>query len=327
MEITVLMPVYNGEKFLEAAIDSILQQSFEDFEFLIINDGSTDKTKEIILSYNDKRIRYWENEKNIKLIATLNLGISLSNGKYIARMDADDISEPNRLQHQYVFMEANPDVGLLGTWYETFTEQGLGGIARYVAEHEEIKFKQLYQIQVSHGTCMIRKEVLQKYNMEFDPKCAHAEDYDLFTRMSKVTKLSNLQYVGYKVRHHEDEVSRKFADIQLLNSRKIKHREFELIGFSLSSEMLQDYEFLNYRSYEKVQQPIKAVQNMLESILIANEHSNYLESSFLRNKLAFIWYHYCYTIGTKSDYLKSPELSSVMPFSTAAKWYLKSIFK
>jgi glycosyltransferase involved in cell wall biosynthesis len=98
--ISVLMPVYNAEKYLKESICSILNQTYGDFEFLIINDGSTDKSEEIILSFKDERIVYHKNESNIKLIATLNKGIALARGKYIARMDADDISLPDRLLHQ-----------------------------------------------------------------------------------------------------------------------------------------------------------------------------------------------------------------------------------
>ena len=107
--VTVLMSVYNGEKFLKEAMDSILTQTFTDFEFLIINDGSTDNSVKIIESYNDSRIRLINNEKNLKLIASLNKGISLARGKYIARMDCDDISSPMRLEKEVDFLENSSD--------------------------------------------------------------------------------------------------------------------------------------------------------------------------------------------------------------------------
>ena len=105
--VSVLMAVYNGEKYLLEAIESILNQTYTNFEFLIINDGSTDSTEEIILSYSDQRIRYIKNEQNLKLIASLNKGLDLAKGKYIARMDADDISLPDRLEKQVNFLERN----------------------------------------------------------------------------------------------------------------------------------------------------------------------------------------------------------------------------
>ena len=121
--VTVLMSVYNGEKYLERAIKSILNQTFKDFEFLIINDGSTDNSVKIIQSFNDLRLRLIHNESNIGLIKTLNKGLKLSNGKYIARMDCDDISLPKRLSIQASFMEKYPEIGVCGSWVKII---GLG---------------------------------------------------------------------------------------------------------------------------------------------------------------------------------------------------------
>ena len=114
-KITVLMPVYNGEKYLRESVDSILNQTFTDFELLIINDGSTDSSMEILNSYSDSRIRIVTNEVNLRLIKTLNKGIDLATGEYIARMDCDDIADPKRLEIQLQYMEKHPDVAVCGT--------------------------------------------------------------------------------------------------------------------------------------------------------------------------------------------------------------------
>jgi len=113
-KVTVLMPVYNAEKYLKEAIGSILGQSFSDFEFLIINDGSTDSSVKIIKSYDDPRIRFIANEKNLGVIPTLNKGFALAQGEFIARMDADDISLPKRLELQADFMDKHPEAGAIG---------------------------------------------------------------------------------------------------------------------------------------------------------------------------------------------------------------------
>ena len=111
--ISIILPAYNAEKYLAPAIESILQQSFKDFEFIILNDGSTDNTEKIILSYTDSRIKYIKNEKNLKLIKTLNKGIELAKGKYIARMDADDIALPTMLEECYTFFETHPEYSIV----------------------------------------------------------------------------------------------------------------------------------------------------------------------------------------------------------------------
>jgi glycosyltransferase involved in cell wall biosynthesis len=114
-KISVLMSVYNGEKYLKEAVDSILNQTFSDFEFIVINDHSTDSTSEILFSYKDSRLKIIENDENIGITKSLNKGLRLVSGKYTARMDADDISFNNRLEKQLQYLEDNPDVGVLGT--------------------------------------------------------------------------------------------------------------------------------------------------------------------------------------------------------------------
>jgi len=114
-KISVIMSVYNGEKYLREAIESILNQTFRDFEFIIINDGSTDKTSEILSSYNDPRIVIINNKRNIGLTKSLNKGLKMVKGEYIARQDADDVSLPERLERMVNFLDMNRDVGLLGS--------------------------------------------------------------------------------------------------------------------------------------------------------------------------------------------------------------------
>ena len=118
--ISVVMPAYNAEKYLREDIDSILAQTYDDFEFIIINDGSIDRTKEIILSYSDPRIVYIENEQNSGICVTLNKGLDTAKGRYIVRMDSDDIALPQRLEIQVRYMDANPDVGVAGSMVERF---------------------------------------------------------------------------------------------------------------------------------------------------------------------------------------------------------------
>lgn len=122
-KVSVVMSVYNGEKYLPETIDSILNQTFKDFEFIIINDGSTDKTAKILTSYDDPRIRIF-NQENMGLTKSLNRAISLAKGEYIARMDADDISYPERLKKQVDYLNKNPDIGLVGSKYIRIDKRG-----------------------------------------------------------------------------------------------------------------------------------------------------------------------------------------------------------
>ncbi|MFM7662518.1 MAG: glycosyltransferase family 2 protein [Bacteroidota bacterium] len=325
--VSVLMPVYNGEKYLKEAIDSILNQTFTDFEFLIINDGSTDTTEQIILSYEDPRIRYAKNETNLKLIATLNKGIKLCKGRYIVRMDSDDISALDRIEKQVAFMEEHPDVGFSGTWFETFDEMGIKGTSKYACEHDEICFKHLYQIHLSHGTAIFRKSILDKLNFQFDTEYAHAEDYDLFTRMSLETKLANLPFVGCAVRHHQNEVSVKFGNIQRANSLRVRNRLFDLLDTESDEKLLIAFQELNQQDYQSIDLSDEQTQKMLESLILGNRKTNYIQTDYFESQIKTLWLNYCYHKTSFKTYKKSSILFDKKLVQTVSKpkWFLKSI--
>lgn len=217
-KVTVLMAVYNAEQYLQEAMDSILNQTFIDFEFLIINDASTDKSVDIIRSYDDSRVRLIHNEKNLKLAATLNKGIDLAKGKYIARMDADDISLPERLEKQVNFMDENQDVDICGTLVKT-----MGLTQNFVFNHpidsNEIKVGLLFQNVLAHPSIIMRKESLLKHNLRYDSNFIYAQDYDMWSRCSKVLNLANIKEVLLKYRCND-----KIINIQ----KKIKQREYAM---------------------------------------------------------------------------------------------------
>lgn len=157
--ISVIMPVFNTkEEYLKQAIESILNQTFIDFEFIIINDGSTNNAEEIILSYDDPRIKYIKNEYNLKLIKTLNKGLSLASGKYIARLDADDTCTEERLQKQFDYMEEHPNIGLLGTFITLLPEQKKLNL---ITDSKQLKIILRYGKNcLTHSSVMIRKSIL-----------------------------------------------------------------------------------------------------------------------------------------------------------------------
>ena len=206
-KVTVLMPVYNGEKYLKKAIDSILCQTFKEFEFLIINDGSTDKSVEMIKTYSDPRIRLVENEENLGLIATLNKGIDLARGKYIARMDQDDISLPERLVKQIAFMDTHPEVGVCGTWAKIIDDQG-----RVISLRRTPKGKAAHRLcwrptPFIHPSCMLRSALIKEYR--YRSGFPHAEDYDLWLRLCLKTHFANIGEYLLLYRVHDTNKTRR----------------------------------------------------------------------------------------------------------------------
>ena len=206
-KISVIMSVYNGEKYLREAIESILNQTFTDFEFIIVNDGSTDTSFEIIQSYDDERIKRINNEKNIGLTKSLNKVLKEAKGEYIARQDADDISLPNRFEEQMKHLEEHPEVALLGTNIYKIDENG-----KIIGKHIVLakpSIKDLFKSnQFNHGTVMFKKRVVEKLGY-YEEIFKYSQDYELWLRIAKHYEVRNLTQILYKLRSHDENVGLK----------------------------------------------------------------------------------------------------------------------
>ncbi|VAX34857.1 Glycosyl transferase, group 2 family protein [hydrothermal vent metagenome] len=203
-KVTVLMPVYNGEQYLRLAIDSILKQTFKDFEFLIINDGSIDSTRDIILSYGDSRVQLIDNEKNIGLTRSLNKGLKLAKGEYIARQDADDISDLERLNCQVEYLYQNKEVVLVGTGRASIDSNGKEiQIVKVFEGHDSIRKELMHGNCFSHGSVMFRKIILNTVGF-YREKCKYTEDYDYWCRISEKHKVANIGKTLYYLRRGID---------------------------------------------------------------------------------------------------------------------------
>jgi glycosyltransferase involved in cell wall biosynthesis len=251
--ISVLLPVYNAEKYLNEAINSILFQTFTNFELIIINDGSSDRSEEIIFSFSDDRINYIKNETNLGLIETLNKGISLSKGKYLARMDNDDISMPERLEKQVAFMESNPEVGVLGTSFYNINKFGeIESKTIFPVSHSLLCWSLCFFSPIAHPTVMFRRDVVinaNGYNLEM----LHCEDYDLWHRLSNKTRLANLPELLFKLRKHETNSSLIFSEIQLKNSIVISQKMISrLIENEISDCLISKMWSKNIKSKDRV---------------------------------------------------------------------------
>lgn len=271
-EVTVLMPVYNGAKYLNTAIDSILNQTYKDFEFLIINDGSTDNSEEIILSYKDERIRYIKNELNIKLIKTLNKGVNLARGKYIARMDCDDISFPTRLERQINYLHSHKDLdGVAGRVFDLLPHDIIKRSLRYLPLHKDaFRFTSLFEISFCHPCLTIRTDVLRKEKF-LDNECAlHIEDMELGSRLS---------LLGYNIEVIDDFLilyRKNISGICFTHREEQKIRSYELAKKNLKTVLNFDvdkefYTFLTDKcglnSYDKLCISLDRLNNLVNSYI------------------------------------------------------------
>lgn len=241
-KISVILPVYNAQAFLRESIDSILEQSFTNFELIIINDGSTDNSLNIIQSYSDKRIKIID-QKNAGLPISLNRAISVAKGEYIARQDADDISLPNRLIEQAAYLDTHPSCALLGTWADILvnnssTDRSL----QHPHLNGDIKLKLLFFNCFVHSSVMIRKSALEKSGLypeerdKFPP-----EDYDLWLRISKYFEVANLPKALLQYRELPNSISRTRLQImqeraELMSLNAIK----DILGETYKDEDIAD---------------------------------------------------------------------------------------
>ncbi len=212
-ELTVLMPVYNGEAFLADCMASILNQTYRDFVFLIIDDASTDRSKEIVRSFNDPRIQLVELPEHAGQISAMNKGLTMIDTPLVARMDADDISKPQRLARQVAFLKGHPNVGLCGTFATTF-----GGQKRrrwsYPCEPSDIKVKLLFECSFVHSSTVIRRDFLEKYDLKYNKSLEHSYDWELWQRAARHFDLANIPQYLVEYRIHEQSVSARTLALQ-----------------------------------------------------------------------------------------------------------------
>ena len=258
--ISVLMPVYNCSKYIYNSTISILNQTFSDFELIIIDDCSTDNTVDILKKFNDERIVLIVKQKNTGITNSLNYALDIAKGKYLARMDGDDISNIDRLEKQYEFMESHPDVVLCGGGYEVIKSNyehgqkgdifvqkasaatldvltrawirifwGKGDIRIKTFKpyllHGELLFDLATHCSFAHPTVMIKSEVLKMNKVKYNPKFEFAEDYEMWTKLSEYGKLANIPDILIKYRRHEHQTTntRSFEQKKISKEIALNH--------------------------------------------------------------------------------------------------------
>lgn len=236
--ISVIMPAYNVEKYVGMAIESILQQTFEDFEFIIIDDASTDQTYDIICKYHDKRIIRIRNNTNLGVAACINEGMSVASSEFIARMDSDDISKPERFKKQIEFMYSNPHLGISGSHMEIIDAEG-----KFIKEqhkkisNEAIKIDLFFgYTSLAHPSIMIRRKAMDMHHLRYDTAYQYAEDYDLYCRSSHFIALDNYPECLIQYRMHSESVSQKYRQQQIIDAQTALYLHLRRLRIPFSLE-------------------------------------------------------------------------------------------
>lgn len=219
-KVSVIMSVYNGERYLQPAIESILTQTYSEYEFIIIDDASVDGTRAILNNFKDDRIRCLYNKQNHGLAKSLNRAISISRGAYLARQDADDLSMPNRFYSQVNELDRNPALGFVGTSSQWINEDGVTiRNWKQPTGNSGIQETMLKYCMVVHGSTMIRRSALDEVGGGYTEEYKTGQDHDLWLRLTEHWDARILDETLYKYRWHEEMASKKDADKQLINSR------------------------------------------------------------------------------------------------------------
>lgn len=240
--ISVIMSVYNGEKYLTEAIESILNQTFSNFEFIIVDDGSTDSSLSIIQAYMEKDDRIVLISRDNKgLPYSLNEAISVSKANYIARMDADDISLPERLETQLAVMENNPDIGVCGAWAYFFREiPSRKKIMRHPEDHASLIIRLLFSVCFIHPVVMIRKSVLNQLDYVYNEDFRNSQDYELWSRIAEKTRFYTVQKPLLFYRDTPDGITSKVNDDSLKKRfplvSQVQTKQLEKLGLKLNDE-------------------------------------------------------------------------------------------
>ncbi|WP_165040177.1 glycosyltransferase family 2 protein [Dysgonomonas sp. ZJ709] len=319
-KVSILMPVYNAELYIAQAIESIITQTFTDWELILINDGSTDRSEAIVSKYKDNRIYYLKNTENIGLIKTLNRGIDYCGGEYIARMDADDISFCDRLEKQVEFLDKHPSHIMCGTNALVINNfNDVTGRIRNLASNNLLQINLLFSDPFVHPSMMLRRDILIKNR--YDERYKHVEDYELWCRIANLGEIANLKKELFLYRWHNSNVSVLNADTQSKLKDKIIADGLKDLGIQPSDEELYCHKitFQLYALGKKQEVSIDQFDNVAAWFTkLARQNKmkrKYKQSDFI----AFLWSRWAVLCISQKKYSKLffPKFASYKPIVLA----------
>lgn len=320
--VSVIMPAYNAARYVREAVQSILDQTFTDFEFLIIDDGSTDGTPEVLFSFRDNRMNISVNRRNLGMAANLNALLQTARGEYLVRMDADDISLPRRIETLVMFMDAHPDVGVCGSLTRNIGYHA-GLVSRRFCESAEVYANLLFGTSLSHPSVIMRRDVFIKHNLRYDAAFNPADDYDLWCRAATVTKLTNVPKVLLHYRVHPESISSVRAAERQRHAEEIRLRQLHTLGLSPSHEEVLLHQGIRQEGMSPLSW-LQKTETWFLKIRSANESVNGYEKRALDRVLAEHWFERAYAAQSggrgvwwafrKSPLYQSPEGGVIRTF-------------
>ena len=332
--VTVFIPVNNREHYITTAIDSILQQDFTDFELLIVDDGSTDRTVEVVSGYEDSRIRLECNGRNLGIPATRNRGLALAQGEYIALLDSDDYAYPWRLRRQVEYLDRHPHVVQVGGWCTLMDAEGkpLRRIRRQPTRPEDVDVHLVYHCALINRTIMGRTAGLREFG--YDEKFSRCQDYELHGRLAERHAMANMPEILVCGREHPGRVTRGTRDLGCNRKMAIQGRLLEGLGVKFSEDdLVLHYGLTQKPSSERPRSAahLEWVEDWLHRLLSANRSSRRYDPAAMSRTLGLVWATSCWfdrTSGSRAGWavkLASSPLALGIPGTLVSRWMWDSM--
>ncbi|MFQ9308286.1 MAG: glycosyltransferase family 2 protein [Paraclostridium sordellii] len=285
-KVSIILPIYNASKYLNECIDSLISQTYKNIEIIAINDGSTDNSVDIIKEYmkKDNRIKLYENQKNKKLIYTLNRGLDLADGDYIARMDSDDICTTERIEKQVRFLEDNKEIALCGCKIQAFGNEDWTWGESY-KDIEALNVDLIFANVVAHPTVMIRGEFAKQMNLKYSNEFIDAEDYELWSRISYEGKIANLEEILLYYRVSENSITATKQESMQKSTKKVVRRNLDRFELELTNIEKKVIEQLINEDWESLSKDIYVLKNIISKIIIQNRKKGLYDENYLSMKL------------------------------------------
>lgn len=285
------MPIHNGEPYLVEAIESVLNQSFQEFELIVVDDASTDGSLSRLKTLGDRRIKVLKNARKLGLARSLNKAISYAKGKYIARMDHDDIALRQRFENQVEFLEHHSKIDILGTWAKTFGSSQQ--IWKYPTTDAEIKAEMLFNSNLVHSSVMMRASVLNRHRLSYDPKIPRAQDYELWSRVADHVNFANLDQVLMLYRLHPKQVGKQYANSQQAVASRVRLRQLKALGLKPTKAQLDLHNAIGIWDFPKTEKGLLEVERWLQTLLVSNRRVKIYSHLALSQALKKRWLAAC----------------------------------
>ncbi len=309
--VSVVMPAYNAAEHISESIQSILDQTLNNFELIIVDDSSTDSTAQIIEKFVDNRIRLIRNDRNEGVASSLNKGIAAAKGEFIARMDADDISVAHRLKLQVEFLRQHPSIALCGGSLKTFGAKE--ELWECPTDPDRLACRMLFKCEVAHPTVIMRKNVLDKYGFRYSSEMDFAEDYDLWIRILAVAQIANLPETLLLYRVHPKSISQNRRQEQRLKEGIIQKSLLNKMGLTPSALDMDTHSKIARSAFYSDTDFLDQAEKWLLKLADANQRSSFFPEKMFKKIIYEHWLNMCKAADNLNRF-KTSQIAYLRPF-------------